>query len=138
MSDGPGEANGRRDGSSDGGSDEDASWVERFLMATSAAFTVALFAFVVWQAATTPAGGVPTAQLADTDTLPNDDVLVTVTFRNQQDVGLVVATVEVDCDTPPPELTFEHVPADDRRTGHVVCPPGTENPTVTVSTWIEA
>jgi len=63
---------------------------------------------------------------------------VTVIFRNAQGVGLTTATAEVDCDTPPPELTFEHVPVDDRRTGYVICPPGTENPTVTVSTWIEA
>jgi hypothetical protein len=40
---------------------------------------------------------------------------VTVIFRNAQGVGLTTATAEVDCDTPPPELTFEHVPADDRR-----------------------
>lgn len=129
---------GRDARSADGGGDEGASWAERLLMAISVAFTLALFAFVIWQGATTPTAGEPTAQVAGTETLPSGDVRVAVTVRNPQDVGLIRATVEVDCDTPPPELQFEHLPAEDRRTGHVICPPGTENPTATVSTWVEA
>lgn len=129
---------GSGEGSADSGDDGSALWVDRILMAISAVFTVALFAFVIWQGVTTPSAGVPTAQVTGTETLQDGDVRVAVTFRNPRDVGLVLATVEVDCDTPPPELTFEHVPADDRRTGHVICPSGTENPNATVSTWIEA
>lgn len=122
----------------DDGEDKSASPAERLLMVVSSVFTVALFAFVLWQASTTPVMAEPTATIIGTETLPGGDLKVTVDFRNEQDVGLVMATVEVDCDTPPPELTFEHVPADDRRTGYVICPPGTENPTATVSTWTEA
>lgn len=111
---------------------------ERILVAASVIFTVVLFSFVLWQAATTPTTAEPTATVTGTETLPSGDVKVSVSFRNAQDIGLVIATVEVDCDTPPPELTFEHVPADDRRAGYVICPPGTTNPTATVSTWTEA
>lgn len=107
-------------------------------MAASVVFTVLLFAFVLWQASTTAAVAEPAATVTETEPLPGGDVKVTVSFRNAQDIGLVAATVEVDCDAPPPEITFEHVPAGDRRTGHVVCPSGTENPTASVSTWIEA
>lgn len=138
MSDASGGETGRDERSADGGDDAGASWAERLLMVISVAFTLALFAFVIWQGATTPAAGEPTAQVTGTETLPSGDVKVAVDFRNPKDVGLIRATVEVDCDTPPSELQFEHVPAEDRRTGHVICPPGTENPSATVSTWIEA
>ncbi|QLG62557.1 hypothetical protein [Halorarum salinum] len=138
MSDGSGGAEGRNDRAGDGGNDEGGTWGERLLVATSVVFTVVLLSFVIWQASTTPAMAEPTASVTGTETLPGGDVKVTVRFRNAQDVGLVIATVEVDCDAPPPELTFEHVPADDRRTGHVICPPGSGDSTATVSTWVEA
>lgn len=107
-------------------------------MVASAGFTLLLFTYLLWQAVTTGGAADPMATVIGTEPLPSGDVKVNVALRNAQDVGLVMATVEVDCDTPPSELTFEHVPADDRRTGHVICPPGTENPTASVSTWIEA
>lgn len=124
--------------SGDPGDDEGTSPGERLLMAVSVAFTLLLFAFALWQGVTTPTAAEPTASVAGTETLPDGDVRVAVVLRNAQDTGLVLATVEVDCGTPPPELTFEHVPADDVRTGHVRCPPGTEAPNATVSAWTEA
>lgn len=137
MSDRSNGADSRSDQPSDD-EGEGSAWAERLLMAASVVFTVLLFAFVLWQASTTAAVAEPAATVTETEPLPGGDVKVTVSFRNAQDIGLVAATVEVDCDAPPPEITFEHVPAGDRRTGQVVCPSGTENPTASVSTWIEA
>lgn len=51
---------------------------------------------------------------------------------------LPLATVEVACVRPPAEVTFEHVPADDRRAGYVTCPAGTTAPEATVASWTEA
>lgn len=138
MSNDRGGTNEQSSRATDDGNGEGSTWAERFLMVMSVIFTVALLSFVLWQALTTTATPIPTASVTATETLPGGDVQVSVVFRNPQSVGLVMATVEVDCDTPPPELTFEHVPADGRRTGTVICPPGTTNPTATVSTWTEA
>lgn len=69
-------------------------------MTTIAIFTVTLFAFVIWHGATTPAAAEPTATVTGTKTLPGGDVKVTVQVRTVQKIGLVKATVEVDCDTP--------------------------------------
>lgn len=119
-------------------SDDGTAWAERILIGVSTAMTILLIAFVIWQGMTVPETAEPTTRVSDTATLPNGDVKVTVTLRNSQDVGLVMATVEVDCDAPPPELTFEHVPANDRQTGYVICPPATAEPTAVVSSWTEA
>lgn len=137
MSDRSNGTDGRSDQAPNTG-DTESMWAERLLMAASVVFTVMLFSFVLWQASTTPATAEPTATVTETETLSGGDVKVTISFQNAQDVGLIMATAEVDCDTPPPELTFEHVPADDRRTGYVICPPETTDPIVTVSTWTEA
>lgn len=128
------------DRGSDGQSsdDEESSWAERLLVAVSAGFTLLLLSYVVWQSMMIPVTAEPTATITETESLSSGDLKVTVELRNAQYVGLVMATVEVDCATPPPEITFEHVPADDRRTGFVVCPSGTQQPNVTVSTWTEA
>lgn len=125
-------------GSSDGeGSDGGPSTAEQFVMVASAAFTVSLFAFAVWQAVTLPAAGAPTVSVVDQQTAPSGDVIFTVALANPQDTGLVRATVEAECTDPPTELTFENVPVKDRRTGRIVCPPGTETPGVSVASWIE-
>ncbi|WP_254546558.1 hypothetical protein [Halomarina pelagica] len=50
-------------------------------------------------------------------------------------VGLVSVTVEANCTPPPTELTFQHVSTDSRRVGRSVCPPGTTDPGVSVSSW---
>lgn len=138
MSDDPGGTDGSTGRAGRGENADDSSWIERALMAVSGIFTMILLLFVLWQALTTPASVDPMAAVTATETLANGDVRVTVTFRNEQNGGLTMALVEVDCDTPPPALTFEHVPADDRRTGYVICPPGTTNPTASVSAWTEA
>lgn len=138
MTDGPAEREGRPDRSSPEGADERSSWAEHLLMVASAVFTVLLFAYVIWQGATTPVGAAPTATVVGTERFAGDEVKVTVAVQNPQDVGLVMVTVRVGCDAQSPELVFEHVPADDRRRGYAICPRETENPTATVSTWTEA
>jgi len=50
--------------------------------------------------------------------------------------GLITATVEANCTDPPAELTFQNVPARSTREGTIVCPPGTRDPAVSVTTWI--
>ena len=129
---------GQSDRREDESDDEGPSLADRLIVVTSTVFTLLLFAYVIWQGATTPIDASPTATVVGTDTLQDGSVEVTVEFENPQDIGLVSATVEVDCGTPPPELTFDHVPADDRRTGYVICPSGTENPSASVTSWTEA
>ena len=62
-------------------------------------------------------------------------MLVHVLFEASGDRGLASATVEVDCERPPPDLTFENVPADGRERGTLVCPAGTTDPNASVSSW---
>lgn len=107
-------------------------------MAISVALTLALFAFVVWQAMTTPTGIPPQASVVGTQSMPDGSVEVTVRLDNPSDVGLQMATVEVDCTSPPPEIQFQNVPADDYQVGYVRCPGGTSGPDASISWWIEA
>jgi hypothetical protein len=71
-----------------------------------------------------------------TEPLPNGSVAVTVELRNPMDVGLVTATVESDCTSPPAEVQFSYVPASTRRTGTLVCPAGTTDPSVSMANWV--
>lgn len=138
MSDRSSDDSGESGQRSDGGGDRRETRVERLVMAVSVVFTLLLFAYVSWQAVTTPSAAEPSAAVTGTEQLTTGQVAVTVTLRNEQDIGLVSATVVVDCGTPPPEITFEHVPTAGRRIGTVVCPAGTTAPNATVSAWIEA
>lgn len=125
-------------GNGDGGSDDDGpSGAEKAVMAISVGFTLALFAFVVWQAMTTPTGVPPQASVIGTQSMSDGSVTVSVRLDNPSDVGLQMATVEVDCTSPPPEIQFQNVPADDYQIGYVNCPSGTSNPNASVSWWIE-
>lgn len=132
-----GGSNGQGSGGN-GGGQQQSSVAEKVLTAISVAFTVALFAYVIWQATFVPNGGVPRATVVGTETLSDGSVRVNVRFANPGDVGLVTATVEANCTRPPPEVQFENVPADGRREGTVVCPAGTTAPNVSVSSWVEA
>lgn len=137
---------GGRGGSDDGNGgpppeqsgDEGPSTMEKVVMVVSVTFTVLLFAYVVWQAAVTPSGVAPEANVIGTSQMADGDVRVNVEIVNSQDIGLLTATVEVDCTTPAPSVDFQHVPADGRMTGYLTCPPGTSNATASVSAWIEA
>lgn len=113
------------------------STVERAVAAASVVLTLALLGFVAWQAWTVPAAENPNARVVDTTTLPNGTHEVTVELANDQDVGVTSATVEVSCGSPPPAVTFSHVPAGGRATAHVVCPPNASDPTASVVTWQE-
>ena len=107
-------------------------------MVVSVLFTVSLFVFVGWQVVSGPTAADPQATVVDTRTAANGSVVVTVELRNRQEIGLVSATVEVDCATPPPTVQFSYVPADSVRRGRLVCPPGTNDTSVGVSSWVNA
>lgn len=128
--------NGSGQAQTNDGSDEP-STAEKVVMGISVTFTVLLFAYVLWQAIITPSAVSPEANVIGTSTMTDGDVRVRVELINNQDIGLTLATVEVDCSSPPPELEFQHVPADGRVTGYVTCPSGTSSPEASVSTWIE-
>lgn len=114
------------------------STAEKVVMAISVAVTVALFAFVIWQAMSTPTGVAPQATVVGTQSMADGSVEVAVRLTNPSGVGLQIATVEVNCTSPPPEIQFQNVPADDYQVGYVVCPNGTTDPGASVSWWIEA
>ena len=114
------------------------STVEKVVMVVSVLFTLSLVAYAGWQMAMTPNTSAPNASVADIESLPNGDVAVTVRLRNPRDVGLISATVESQCTTPPPSVQFTYVPASTTRQGTLVCPPGTTNPNVSVTNWVAA
>lgn len=138
-----GDRNGGGNGSNGGGDGQGTeksgpSTAEKVVMAISVAFTLALVAFVVFQAMTTPTGVPPQASVVGTQPMAGDSVEVAVRLDNPSDIGLQRVAVEVDCTSPPPEIQFQHVPADDYQVGYVVCPTGTADPGANVSWWIEA
>ncbi|MFD1512121.1 hypothetical protein [Halomarina rubra] len=117
---------------------DDVSPLETALSVLSVAFTVALFAFVLYQTVSTPMAADPTVRVLATETTDSGEVLVTVELRNQQGSGLASATVEVACDDPAPDVTFEHVPADGTEEGVVRCPADSNTTDAAVATWIPA
>lgn len=112
--------------------------VEMVVIAVSTLFTLALFGFVLWQATLASTAVAPTAHVVGSAELPGGDERVEVAVENDQPVGIASVTVAVHCTSPPAQMTFEHVPVDGRRTGFVVCPPGTGTPEVSVTGWVEA
>ncbi|WP_459194262.1 hypothetical protein [Halosimplex sp. J119] len=140
---GSGNGNGQNGGSENGpgqnggsGDQQGPSWAEKGVMVVSVAFTVLLFAYAGWQMVGTPTGETPQVSVEGTDPLENGSVAVTVRLRNPSDVGLVSATVEANCSSPPPEIGFSYVPAASTRTGTLVCPRRTTDPSVSVSSWV--
>jgi uncharacterized protein (TIGR02588 family) len=106
------------------------------LTGVSVVFTVLLFGYVAWQAVQSPGGTHPQVEVVETNEAANGSVLVHVALTNPGDEGLISATVEADCDRPPPDATFEYVPSGGRERGVLVCPPGTTRPNASVSAWI--
>ena len=128
----PGEEHGGPEGKTPG-------TAEKAMMAVSVLFTVAVLAYAGWQVVTSPAATpAPEAEVVGTETLSDGRVAVTVQLNNRLDRGLIVATVESQCASPPPSVQFSYLPADSTRTGTLVCPAGTENPSVSVASWVEA
>lgn len=123
-----------RDEARDGG--RGPSTAETVLTAVSVAFTLLLFGYVAWQAVDAPGSTQPRVEVLGTERLADGSLLVRVEFTNTGDVGLVSATVEAECGRPPPDATFEHVPAGGTQRATLVCPPGTGTPDVTVSAWV--
>lgn len=133
---GRGAGNGRTNEQNDGKNEQqEPSTAEKVVTAISVAFTVLVFSYAVWHAVEPPDGTHPEVEVVGTERADNGSVLVHVLFKGSGDRGLASATVETDCTQPPPELTFEHVPADGRERGTLVCPPGTTDPSVSVSSW---
>ncbi|SFS00462.1 hypothetical protein SAMN05216559_2363 [Halomicrobium zhouii] len=125
----------RTGGSSDEG---ETSTTQKVVMAVSILFTLSLVAYGAAQMAATPSGVAPSATVVGTDTMPNDEVAVSVRLRNPGDVGLVSVTVEADCARPPPSVQLTYVPASTRRQATLVCPAGTTDPNVSVANWVMA
>lgn len=122
-------------GDQDGGQAE-VPTAEKVVMVVSALFTVAVFAFAAWQGVTGPAATHPTASIANETTTADGAVLYEVQLRNPTDTGFVSVTVVVSCGDPPPQITFENVPAQGTRTGTVSCPTASEDPAVDVLSWV--
>lgn len=121
-----------------GQQNEESSTAEKVLTGISVVFTVLLFSYVAWQAVQQPVGAHPQAEVVGTEQLSNGSVAVRVQLTNPGNVGLISATVEANCDRPPPDTMFEYVPASGREQGILVCPPGTTRPDVSVSSWVPA
>jgi len=116
--------------------DTDISTAEKAVMVISVGFTVTLFGFAIAQALMAPGPAEPTVVIIDERPASDGDVIYTVELRNHDDVGLVSATVEAACTDPPAELRFQNIPASGTREGSVVCPPGTRDPALSVTTWV--
>jgi hypothetical protein len=71
-----------------------------------------------------------------TETVENGSVAVEVRLRNPRGVGLVTATAQSDCSSPPTQVEFSYVPAASTRTGTLVCPAGTTAPNVSLANWV--
>lgn len=115
---------------------QQASAAEKAVLAISIVLTVVLFAYGGWQIVSPPQGPVPEAAITETQPLEDGSVAVTVELRNPTDVGLVTATVQSNCSSTPPQVEFSYVPASSTRTGTLVCPPGTTDPSVSLTNWV--
>lgn len=112
--------------------DDEPTRPELAVAGVSVLLTALLFGYVAWHGVTTPDAN-PEAAVVETE-LDGDTLLVTVEVTNPGGPGLRSVTVSVDCANE--SLTFTHVPTEDYRTGTVVCPAGTTDPTATVDGWV--
>lgn len=111
---------------------------ERVMAAASFLVTASLFAYLTWQAVTAPSGGVPEVRIEGVETTPEGDVLVHLRLASGAASGLKEAGLAVDCADPPISLVVTNVPAKGSRSATVRCPPGTQDPRVSLTHWIEA
>ena len=110
---------------------------EKAIMAATAILVALLLGYMTWQAIALPRVS-PEATLVSTRTLPSGDVEAIVMLSNPGAKGLRDVGVEVKCGEQPMEITFSFVPAHSTREGTAVCPPGTQNPEVGISFYVEA
>lgn len=104
-------------------------------MAVSVAVTLVLFGYVAYHAGTTPANVAPEATVTGTESTDDGRVLVTVEVYNPGGTGLRSITVSAGCTNA--SITFTNVPTDARRSGTLVCPAGTEDPSAAARSWVE-
>lgn len=126
----------QNDGGSQSNGSRTTTTAEKAVMVVSVLFTISLVIYGGWQMAVAPTATTPNATVVETETIPSGDVAVTVRLRNPGDVGLISATVEANCSTPPPSVELTYVPALSTRQGKLVCPPGTTDPNVSVANWV--
>lgn len=114
-------------------------WPQKAIMALSVVVVLALVGYLAFQAATAPdSRAPPEAQILGTRTMPDGSILVDVRLTNPSGAGLRHATVELDCDQPPPSITLDNVPAESYRDATLMCPPGQPPSKASVSTWFRA
>jgi hypothetical protein len=110
---------------------------EGIVVAISAMLVLALLGYAAWQTATASGTVSPQAHIKDTTTQPDGSVIVTISLSNAQDHGFEQVTVTTVCEQKSIPVLFEHVPAMSTETAQVLCPPGTDHPTVSLSSWIK-
>lgn len=136
AADGP---DGDGDRAGDGQTEREAvSTVQRVVVVASVALTISLFAFVAWNAVDDTGDARPSMTLERVGTTEDGRTLHSVTLANPSDRGLERATVVVSCGDPPREVTLEHVPPQGEQMATVACPPGTDDPPASVTSWITA
>lgn len=124
------------DGARESDQREETPWTEKAVIVLSVGLTLLFFGYAGWQIATPPSADEPQVSVVGTETMADGNVAVTVSLQNPTDVGLVSATVESDCATPPPGVQFTFVPAASNREGTLVCPPGTTDPSAALANWV--
>lgn len=126
----------RSESGDDSGSDSsDTSPYEKGVTALSVIVTLLIFSTVVWQAVNSPDDQGPTVEVVETALYGNDSVSVTVVVTNPSSTGLEAVSVSVDCTDPPIELTYQHLPAGDRRSKYAVCPNWNQSTNVSIESW---
>lgn len=90
--------------------------VEKALIVLGVAIALALFGYLVYEAATTPSGARPEVTVEPTDEG------AWVVLRNAGGAGILQARVSVTCaGEEVPDIEFGNIPADSRRRAHVPC-----------------
>jgi hypothetical protein len=117
--------------------DQRARRFEVVVVTISAILVVALLGYAAWQTATASGAVSPQTHIKDTTTQSDGSVIVTVSLSNPQDHGLEQVTVTTVCEKKSIPVLFEHVPAMSTETAQVMCPPGTDRPMVSISSWIK-
>ncbi len=107
-------------------------------MVAGGVLTMLVLVYLGWQLMTVQPATPPRATVVETDQLSDGRVAVTVKLHVPEDTGLITATVSSNCTSPPATTMFSNLPEDSTWTGTLLCPANTTNPTVSVSSWVEA
>lgn len=125
-------------GDRDRSDQQEASTAQKVITAISIVFTLLVFGYVAWQTVTPAPGTHPQAEVLSTERLTDGSVAVEVRISNPSNVGLLSATVEVECAESSRSISFSDVPAVGQQTGVVACPSEVTNPEASVANWIPA